>query len=106
MPAFPQYGQGRPLTTQALDYTSTSAAVTSAFGAQTYCVRLAATSAVHYHIYDAGQGSSTAASTDPLLPNQIIDIVNVTAWQKVSAVKAAGGTVTSADGRMTVTELG
>ena len=105
MPAFPQYGQGRPLTTQALDYTSTSAAVTSAFGAQTYCVRLAATSAVHYHIYD-GQASSTATSADPLLPNQIIDVVNVTAGQKVSAIKAAGGSVTSADGRMTVTELG
>jgi hypothetical protein len=104
MSYFPKPGQGRIGTTQVVDYTSVSAPVTSVFGAQTYIVRLAAQSPVHYHIYD-GAASSTATSSDPLLPATVVEVIGVTPGQKVSFIKAAGGNITSADGRVTVTEL-
>jgi hypothetical protein len=104
MSGYPKYGQGRHGTTQVIDVTSVSAGVTSVFGAQTYLVRLAAASPVHYRIY-SGQVSSVATSTDPLLPATVVEVVGVAPGQRITAIKAQGGNITSADGRMTVTEL-
>lgn len=104
MSYYPKYGQGRHGTSQALDFTSVSAGVTSAFGAQTYVVRLSTTAPVHYKVY-GGEVSSTADSTFPLLHVNMVEYVGVAPGQKISAVKASGGSITSADGRMTITEI-
>jgi len=87
----------------ALDYTSVSAS-TAPFGSQTYAVRLAATSPIHYRIISGSDVSSTCTSADPLLPTNAVEIVGCAPGSKLSAIKAAGPP-TSADGRLTVTEL-
>lgn len=94
----------RNILTYALDYTSTSAS-TQVFGAWTNAIRIAGTSAFHYRILDAAI-NSTCTSADPLVPNGWVEIKLVTPGQRLSAIKASGGTITSADGRITVTELG
>jgi hypothetical protein len=104
MSGYPKNGQGRVIATQALDFTSVSAS-TTAFTSQTYLVRLAANAPVHYHVYGGSGSSSTATSADPLLPAQVFEIIGVAPGQRVSAIKASGGNITSADGRMTITEL-
>lgn len=104
MDGYPKYAQGRHGTTQALDFTSVSAAVTTAFGAQTVVVRISATSSAHYKVY-GGEVSSTADSTNPVLRVGTIEYVGVAPGQRIAAVKASGGTITSADGRMTITEI-
>lgn len=89
-------------TTQQIDYNG-SVAITNAFGAQTYQVRLVANSACHYKI---GDGAQTAAVTDPFLPAQWIEVVTVTPGQRISAIKAAtSGLVTATNGTLWVTEL-
>src|SRR5262245_28314753 len=86
----------------ALDYTSVSAS-TAVFGSQTYLVRLAATSPIHYRIITGSDVSSTCTSADPLLPINVVEIVGVPPGSRLSAIKAA--MTTSADGRLTITEL-
>lgn len=100
--------RGRVITTQAVDYTSSTVpnSTATAFSAETYIVRLAATSAMHYHVFGGSDTSSTCTSADPLLPAGQYEIVCVTPGQKVSFIIATGGTVSSAAGRVTVTELG
>lgn len=94
----------RYLATQIIDYTSTSASTAAAFDTQTRMIRIAANSAANYRIFD-GTASSTCTSNDPMLPSTWVVDVGVTPGQKVSAIKASGGSVTSADGRMWITEL-
>ncbi len=89
-------------TCQQIAYDSTTA-ITNAFGTQTYYVRLVANSACHYKIGDGGQ---TAATTDPFLPANWVEIVKVTPGQRMAAVKAAtNGLVTATAGTLSVTEL-
>jgi hypothetical protein len=104
MAYFPKHGQGRIIASQALDVTSVSAS-TAAFGAQTYLVRLAANTPIHYRVFSGTGVSSTCTSSDPMLPAQTFEIIGVAPGEKLSAIKASGGTITSADGRMTITEL-
>ena len=87
----------------ALDYTSVSAQVSTAFGGQTYIVRLVATSPIHYRITSGTGDSSTCTSADPLLPINVVEIVGCAPGSKISAIKSA--MTTSADGRLTITEL-
>jgi hypothetical protein len=95
---------GRNSTTQTIAYDAT-VAVTNAFGAQTYQIRLVSNSACHYHIYETG-GTATATAADPFLPANWIEIVTVTPGQKISAIKAAtGGLVTATAGTLWITEL-
>ena len=77
-------------------------AVTNAFGAQTYYIRIVANSACHYNIAK----SPTAATTDPFLPANWIEVVKVTPGQKIAAIKAAtNGLVTATAGTLSITEL-
>jgi hypothetical protein len=91
----------RLATSYALDFSSVAASTSSVFGTQTRVVRLAATSPVHVAISEA----PTADSTFPLLHVNTDLMVHVTPGQKVSAVKASGGSVSSADGRLSIVEL-
>jgi len=86
----------------ALDYTSVSVQ-TSSVSAQTYAVRLSATSPIHYRIVTGSDVSSTCTSADPLLPINFVEIVGIQPGSKISAIKSA--MTTSADGRLTITEL-
>lgn len=89
-------------TCQQIAYDS-STAITNAFGSQTYYVRLVSNSASHYKI---GDGAQTAATTDPFLPANWIEVVKVTPGQRISAIKAAtNGLVTATAGTLSVTEL-
>lgn len=89
-------------TTQVIAYDG-NVAVTNAFGAQTFQVRLVANSACHYKI---GDGAQTAAATDPFLPANWIEYVTVRPGQRISAIKAAtGGLVTATAGSLWITEL-
>ena len=60
--------------------TSTSAA-SSAFGSQTYQVRIAATAASFYKV---GVGTPTATATDALLPLNWVEYVTVSPSEKIA----------------------
>jgi hypothetical protein len=91
-------------TTTKLDVTSVSVS-TGALGAQTYAVRIAANTPIHFRIFGDPGISSVCTSADPILPLQVVDVVPITPNQSLSFVKASGGAVTSADGLVTVTQL-
>lgn len=95
---------GRVGTTQTIGYDAT-VAITNAFGAQTFQIRIVANSACHYHVYENG-GTATATTSDPFLPANWIEVVTVAPGQKISAIKAAtGGLVTATAGTLWVTEI-
>lgn len=88
--------------TQSLAY-STSV-TSSAFGTETYQIRLSSTSACYYKIVEAAGGA--AAATDVFLPNNWVEYVNVTPGQKVSVIQApTNGLVTGTAGTLSVTEM-
>lgn len=94
---------GRLGTTQTIAYTASSVAITNAFGAQTYQIRLVANSACHVKI---GDGAQTATTSDPFLPANIAEYVTVTPGQRISAIRAStDGLVTATSGTLFVTEL-
>jgi|SRR5215813_5458102 len=90
-------------TTQAISVTSTSTAIGSAFGAQTFGVRLsvgavsATSTVVHYRV---GDGTQTATTSDPVIPNTWVETILVSPGQRLSAICDATGTAT-----LLVTEL-
>jgi len=88
---------------QALDFTSTAASTgaASGFGSQTRAIRLAATAPCHVDV-----GLLPAAdSTKALLHINTDLIVHVSPGERVGAIKTSGGSITSADGRLTIVEL-
>src|SRR5262245_6578095 len=98
--------QPRFIKTTAIDYTSVSngpSSIASVFGSQTYLVRLAATSPIHFRVYDFSV-TSVCTSADPLLPTAQVEIIAVQPGQNITFVKAAGPP-TSGDGRVTISEM-
>jgi hypothetical protein len=96
----------RFIKTIAIDYTSVSNgpnSVASVFGAQTYLLRLAATSPLHFRVYDAAV-TSVCTSADPILPVGTAEIIGVQPGQNISFVKVASA-VGSSDGRVTISEM-
>jgi hypothetical protein len=69
--------------------TTSTAVASSAFGAQTYQVRVAATAACFYKVDKA----PTAAATDALLPANWVEYVKVTPGEKISVFSATVQTV-------------
>lgn len=87
--------------TQAVAYTGTAAAST-AFGTQTYKIRICANSACHYTV----AASPVAIVTDAFLPANWVETITVTPGQKISAIQAAtAGLITATAGSLWVTEL-
>lgn len=78
-----------------------SAVNSNAFGAQTYQVRLSATSACYYLITEGSEGTTVNVTTSngSYLPANVIEYVTVTPGQKLSAIEA------SAAGTLNITEL-
>lgn len=87
----------RPSTSQDITTSGTSATVTNAFGAQTYCVRLAATAAVRFRVVEAAGG--TAVATDTYLPANWVDYAIVNPGQKIAAIQD------TAAGKLNITEM-
>lgn len=77
--------------------TGASSATSTAFGATTYQVRLACTSAVRYRVVEAAGG--TALATDTLLIPNWIEYVTVSPGQKIAAIQD------SAAGKLNITEM-
>lgn len=89
--------------TQKVSFTSASAAMTTAFGSQTRQIYLAPNS--HCHVKIADTTTPTATSNDPLIYATKGRVVNVGPGQGLAAIRASGGTLSSADGILMVTEL-
>jgi|SRR3954470_6456721 hypothetical protein len=103
MSFFEKQNSSRAGTCQQIAYTGSSVGISNAFGTETYQIRLVANSACHYKI---GDGTQTAATTDPFLPPNWVEYVTVTPGQKIAAVRAAtDGLVTATSGTLSVTEM-
>ena len=99
---FPKQQASRIGVTQTIAYDA-SVAITNAFGAETYQLRLSADSACNYRI---GDGAQTATTADPFLPANVVEYVIVSPGQRISAIKAAtNGLVTATAGTLWVTEM-
>jgi hypothetical protein len=102
MSFFPKHHSSRVGITQTIAYDS-SAAITNAFGVETYQLRLVANSACCYRI---GDGAQTATTADTFLPANAIEYVIVTPGQRIAVIKAASnGLVTATAGTLWVTEM-
>jgi len=89
-------------TCQQVAYTGTSAS-SNAFGVTTYMIRVVANSACHIKV---GDGTQTAATTDPFLPANWVEYIIVTPGQKIGAIQASSaGLITATAGSLNVTEL-
>jgi hypothetical protein len=75
---------------------SGTAALSNAFGNETYMIRIAATEAAYFVIGDA---TVEAADTDPLIGINVVDYITVTPGQYISGLEADSG------GVLSVTEL-
>lgn len=96
------YETSRLGTTQAVAYTGT-AGTSSAFGSQTYRVRIVANSACCFLVTQAGTAAQT---TDKFLPALWVEYITVNPGEKISAIRAAtDGLVTATSGSLWVTEL-
>jgi hypothetical protein len=73
-----------------------ASAASSAFGTQTYVLRLAATTACRVRI---GDGTPTAVATDTLLPANFPEYFVCTPGQKVAVIQEAAG------GKLSITEM-
>lgn len=85
-------------TSQSIACATTSTGIAAAFGAFTSTIRIAVsgTGATHYRV---GDGTQTAVTSDPYLPNSWVEYVRVTPGQKISAITETGTAI------VTVTEL-
>jgi hypothetical protein len=102
MSFFPKQPSSRAGATQTIAF-DTSAAITNAFGPETWQLRLAADSACCYRI---GDGAQTATAADIFLPANAIEYVIVSPGQRIAAIKAAtDGLVTATAGTLWVTEM-
>ena len=102
MSFFPKHPSSRIGVTQTIAFAA-SAAITNAFGPETYQLRLAADSGCCYRI---GDGVQTATIADVYLPAGVVEYVIVNPGQRISAIMAAtNGLVTATAGTLWVTEM-
>lgn len=102
MSFFPKQPSSRAGKTQTIAFDA-SVAITNAFSAGTYQLRLVANAACCYRI---GDGAQTATVADTYLPANVIEHVIVSPGQRISAIKAAtNGLVTATAGTLWVTEM-
>lgn len=96
---------GRVGVIQALAYTGSSSSSSSAFGAQTYQLYLAATSACVFKVGDVSQ-TAVDDNTGVFLPANYPIYITVSPGQKIAAIrKGTDGLVTATSGTLWVVEL-
>lgn len=76
--------------------TGAASAASTAFGSQTYAIRIAATAACRFVV---GDGTPTATATDAYLPANEVEVFTVTPGQKIAAIQE------TAAGKLSVVEL-
>lgn len=86
---------GRLGAAQEVTVGATSAAST-AFGGQTYQIRISSTTACRYII---GDGTPTALATSAYLPPNVIEVLTCSPGQKIAVIQEAAG------GKLSVVEL-
>jgi hypothetical protein len=92
-------------TTQTLAATGTSA-IGSAFGAQSYLIRVVGNTPLHIKVQDSAV-ATVATTADPYLPANWPDFFTITPGQKIATIRAStDGIVTSTSGTLWVTEFG
>src|SRR5262249_53138724 len=91
-------GAYREGTSQSISCTTTSTALGSAFGANTWAIRVAVSGAGNTH-YRTDVGTPTAVTSDPFLPNAWVEVVLVSPSMKLAAITESGAST------VTVTEL-
>lgn len=98
----PMGNAGRQGATQTLAVSGTSGSC-SAFGAQTYQIRLVANTNCNVRI---GDGAQTATTADPMLPVGWYEYVIVTPGQRLGAIRSPADGLTSAtSGTLWITEM-
>jgi hypothetical protein len=75
--------------TQSLVLTTSTSAASSAFGSQTYMIRIAAPSSCTFVI----GATPTATATDAFLPSTWVDYITVSPGQKIAFFSAGAQTV-------------
>jgi len=104
--AFEKQSSSRQGTIQAVAYTSAAASLGTAFGTETYQIRLASTSNCFYLISEAASVTAATSANASLLPPNWVEWVTVTPGQKLSVVRAeTNGLITGTSGTLSVTEV-
>jgi hypothetical protein len=85
----------RPVGTQTVSYTASSAKTSTAVSSGIHAVRLVATTSCHYAIGD----DPTATTSDAFLPAEVIEYISIGEGEKVAFIRD------SADGTAFVTEV-
>ncbi len=99
MSFFPKQQASRPGAVQTVAFSGTAATIGSAFGPETYQIRLCATASCNYLISEAANVVPATTSNGPLLPANTIEYVIVNPGQKLSVIQ------NSATGALNVTEM-
>jgi hypothetical protein len=89
-PVFRFHGTAQEVTTGA------ASAASSAFGSQTFAIRVSCTVACRIIV---GDGTPTALATSAYLPANVIEYIRVSPGQKIAAIQETGA------GKLSVTEL-
>lgn len=87
---FPQPASRNSTVNNVAVATTSTSAASSAFGSQTYQIRIAPAAACFYKV---GDGTPTAAATDAYLPANWVEFVKVSPGQKVAVFSATVQTV-------------
>lgn len=107
MAGFPKQSASRQGTVTNVAY-STATALGVVFGAETYQIRLAATSACNYLISGGNGAAATAATAvnGSFLPANWVEYLIVTPGQTLSVIQApTNGLITGTAGTLSVTEM-
>lgn len=99
MGGFPKQPASRQIVTQAVAVGAVSATLPTAFGKETFQVRLASTTACYYLITEAANVVAASAANGAYLPANWVEHVTVTPGQKLTVIQASAG------GTLSVTEV-
>jgi hypothetical protein len=103
---FSKQPASRQGTVQNVAYTGTAGTTTNPLGAETYQVRLSATSCCFYLITETANVVAATTSNGTFLQAGFIDYAIVSPGQKISVIQAAtNGLVTGTAGTLNIVEL-
>ena len=97
----------RFITTQRVSITSGSKTVGSAFGDQSYQIRVVGNAACNINIFDANAATTAATNSMAYLADNFPEYFTVTPGQYLSVIQCStDGLVTATNGALWVTEVG
>ncbi len=99
MAGYPKVSASRQGATQVVAFTGTAATLPTAFGSETFQIRLCATAACHVLVTETANVVAATVSNAPLLPASWVEYLIVHPGQKISVIQD------SVAGNLSVTEL-